>query len=289
MIAAAGWIFTKSALVGMPPFMFLGIRFTLAASILALLCLPQLKKQNKKAIFQSFSTGILLGLSLLVWIIGLHKIDNVGEGAFIVSLTVVLIPLLAKVFFKDRISISLLVSLVPAVIGLGMLSISGDAKSGFSFCYNQAHIFFLISTLGFAFHVILTARFAQKIPALPLTSIQLFAVGMMGTIATLFTESVPAEISPIIWFWLLCSALISTSLRFTLQNKALTHLNPSHAGMIFMLEPVWTATLGAVLLEERMNGYQLLGCLLIFMALVLYRAPQIFQQRKKSIDTSSTS
>ena len=107
---------------------------------------------------------------------------------------------------------------------------------------------------------------------MPLATIQLAAIGFVALVSASMTESWPAEISSMSWFWVLCSAVIATSLRFALQTKALIYLNPSHATMIFMLEPVWVAMLGALFLHERMSENQLLGCALIFSALVVYRA-----------------
>ena len=79
---------------------------------------------------------------------------------------------------------------------------------------------------------------------------------------------------------LLCSAFIATSLRFALQTKALAKLDANNAAMVFILEPVWTAILGAWFLSERMTNYQLLGCVLIFCAILVYRLPLLLKLLK---------
>jgi len=285
LVAGAGWVFTKSALIEFPPHIFLAIRFSLAAFILAFLCWPALKQITKIQFYRAFGTGMLLGLTLLLWIVALDQSDSIGEGAFIVSLTVVFVPLIGRLFFGDQLTISLLLALLPAISGLALLSLQVTEDQSFSFSFERSHVYFVLSTIGFALHVILTSRYGQKIPAMPLATVQLAAIGSVAFISAIMTESWPAEIHAISWFWLLCSAVIATSLRFALQTKALIHLNPSHATMIFMLEPVWVAMLGALFLTERMSENQMLGCVLIFSALIVYRAPAFltFWRRKSEV------
>jgi len=285
LVAAAGWVFTKNALIEFSPHIFLTIRFFLAATILAFLCWPELKRVTKIQFYRAFGTGMLLGLTLLMWVVALDQSDSIGEGAFIVSLTVVLVPLIGRLFFGDKLTVSLLLALLPAISGLALLSLQVTDDQSFSFSFEQSHVYFFLSTIGFAFHVIFTNRYGQKIAAMPLATIQLLAIALVAFISAIMTESWPTEISAVSWFWVLCSAVIATSLRFALQTKALIYLNPSNATMIFMLEPVWVAMLGALFLTEKMTENQMLGCALIFSALVVYRAPAFitFWRRKSEI------
>lgn len=71
--------------------------------------------------------------------------------------------------------------------------------------------------------------------------------------------------------WLLASALIATCLRFWLQIKAQGLANVSHAAVIMTLEPVWTALFGLIWFAQYLSLLQLLGCLLIFSALLISR------------------
>jgi len=271
VIAAAGWGFTKSALSEFPPYIFLALRFSLASIVLCSFAWAGIKNLSKVQFLRAFMTGTLLGLTMLFWVLGLDRTDSVGEGAFIVSLTVVVVPVISRLFFGDKISKGLVLALFPAVFGLMLLSLRPDEAGSFYFAFDATHLFFLLSTIGFAFHVILTSRYAKSIPFMPLSAIQLAAIAVVATIAAIASEGWPNEVSGMSWFWLVCSALIATSLRFSLQNKALGHLNPSHSSMIFMLEPVWTSLLGVFLLGEIMLANQVSGCLLIFCSLLVYR------------------
>ena len=67
------------------------------------------------------------------------------------------------------------------------------------------------------------------------------------------------------------AALIATTLRFFTQLYGQSLTTPSHAAVILMLEPMWTAMLAAWWYGERMSNLQFVGCALIFSALVLSR------------------
>ena len=57
VIAAAGWIFSKEALAGLPPLIFIGLRFLIAGLVLAAFSLPQLRALNAR----SLRSGLLVG------------------------------------------------------------------------------------------------------------------------------------------------------------------------------------------------------------------------------------
>ena len=271
LLAAFGWVFSKQALLEFTPYQFIATRFLLAASILTVFCHAELRRLNREQLLRSVTTGAALGLTLLVWVIALQQTPFIGEGAFIVSLEVVMVPLLGLLLFGEPISPRLIVALIPAVVGLACLGVG----NGLHFASHQW--LFLAATLGFALHLNLSNHFVKQIPSMPLATIQLAVTGFIALLATLFTVGWSTGLSAVSWGWLLSSALIATSLRFAIQTRALQTLMPSHASMIFLAEPVWTAILGALWLHERMSGQQLLGCLLIFTALLIFRADAIIR------------
>ena len=264
-VAAASWVFTKLALQGIAPYTFLAIRFLIASAALALICWPSLRQLSRAHIVRSLSVGSVMGLAMLIWVQAIDRSAFIGEGAFIISLSVVAVPLIARLVFGDKISTALLISLLPALGGLALLSL----ENGFRF--DQYQLLFLIAMLVFALHLNLSSHCVRGIPSLPLATLQLLAVGLIGTVAAVGTEPWPQAFSASAWLWLLCAALIGSSLRFALQTSALQRLKPSQASMILLAEPVWTAVLGALLLGEKMSASQLGGCALIFTSLLIYR------------------
>ncbi|WP_417224470.1 DMT family transporter [Amphritea sp.] len=266
LIAAAGWIFSKEALLEMPPLLFIGVRFLLAGLILLIPgyrgCLKLLQQRQ---IVPVLGLGVLMTGALLCWIMGLYQGHHLGEGAFITSMGVVLVPVMAWLVYRERAQLSTWLSLPVAIAGLGLLSLEG----GISLAAGQ--FWFLGAALLFSVHFVLVSRMALVVPSLILTAIQLLIVGVGGIAVSAWLEAWPDSLSPTTISWLLASALIATSLRFALQTYAQSLASASHVALIMTLEPVWAALLGAIIYAEVMSPLQLGGCSLIFMAMLVSR------------------
>lgn len=266
IIAAIGWVLSKYALLEFEPFTFLALRFVLAGLALALPAWSQLRNMTVHQLFRSVATGAVMASALLVWILALQSTEHVGVGAFIISLNIVAVPIIGRLLFGTVIPRGLILALVPALLGLAMLALD----KGLALAPGQG--LFVIAMLAISLHLNLSSTYVQQVPALALSVVQLLTTGFIAAIAALLTESWTPGLSQGAWLILLVSALFATSLRFAIQNRMLQKVSASHASMIFLAEPVWTALLSALLLAERMSGQQILGCLLIMLALLVYRA-----------------
>lgn len=278
LIAATGWLFSKNALQEFLPHSFVALRFTLAGIVLGIIFLRDIVQLNSQQAIRCTVTGLVLGIALQVWVVALHETKFIGEGSFLVSLTVIVVPIISWLFYGIRFTASLFVALVPALLGLGLLFLERD------FVLEPSMLYFLLATFGFSLHLNLSAYYVRGIPPLALSAIQLTTAGLVSALCTWLFESadfIPMlqQLSASAWLWLLASALIATSLRFALQTQALQHLEASHASIIFLAEPVFTTILGAIALGERMSTKQLSGCLLIFASLLIFRGIPWVKQR----------
>ena len=265
LLAAAGWIFSKETLQGMPPILFIGIRFLLAGLVLAMLGLRAFKKLSAQALKRSLMTGTVFAIAMMFWIMGLFNAEHVGEGAFITSMGVVLVPIMARWIFGDTPPLSTWMALPVAISGLALLSLDNGLH------LDSGQLFFLAAATIFALHFNLNTRMVAEVPALVLTSIQLMVVGMVALMVSWHVEEWPIELSGNIWGWLLASAIIATSLRFYLQTFAQGLAPASHAAVILTIEPIWTTLLAGWWFGEIMSTVQLAGCGLIFSALLINR------------------
>ncbi len=265
IIAAIGWVLSKYALQEFAPFTFISLRFLLAGLVLLAIAWPQLGSASWRQITRSVATGAVMGCSMLIWVLALQRTEYVGVGAFIISLNAVAVPLIGRLLFRQVISPHLLLALLPALLGLAMISLD----EGFGLAPAQG--LFVVAMLGFAVHLNLSSTFVRDVPALLLSALQLLTTGVIAGVAALLLEQWQGGISADAWWILVCSALFATSLRFAIQFKVLQKISASHASMIFLFEPVWTAALSALLLAERMSAFQLIGCALILVALLIYR------------------
>ena len=269
LVAAAGWIFSKEALAGMPPLQFVGVRFLLAGVVLAALGWNQLRALDRAGLRGSLLVGTLFAMAMAFWIKGLEHARHLGEGAFISSLGIVLVPLIGRLFFGDRPPRLTWVAMPVALGGFACLSL----EHGFRF--EPGQWFFIAAAVVFAILLNLNSRVVRNVSPLALSAIQVSMVGGLMLPLSALTESWPDAVSTPVLGWLLASALIATTLRFFIQLYGQSLTTPSHAAVILMLEPMWTAIVAAWWFGERMTTLQFVGCGLIFAALVLSRWPWI--------------
>ncbi len=104
-----------------------------------------------------------------------------------------------------------------------------------------------------------------------LTTLQLFVGGILGILLSLLFETIPTQVSLITWQWFALSVLLATSLRYLMQTVGQKHATPANAAILMLLEPIWTLLLSVLIYEESMPINKVLGCALLFFALLFYR------------------
>jgi len=268
LLAGAGWIFSKEAVAGLAPLLFMALRFSLAGAILIVLRPRMLFELSAQQWRSGLLVGVCFGIAMVFWVLGLDLANAIGVGAFLSGLGVVMVPLLG-LLFGERPGRHAYMALPWVVAGLACLSLDSEFAIGVGeFCFLGSAVF-----LALAF--ILNSRAAARMPTLPLTAIQLLVTGGMTFLSSLLSESQDFAQPLSIWGWFLASVLLATSLRFSLQTRAQGLAPASHAAIIMTLEPIWAALLAALWLGERMSLLQLAGCGLIFLAMLINRWPAV--------------
>lgn len=289
ILAAFGWLLSKKVLdFAVPPFLFIGVRFLLAGLVLGAIFHGTVRSLSTAQVKIAAATGSLFGLAMLLWVQGLFYSSHLGEAAFISSLSVVMIPVMGRLVFGDRIAPALLIPLLMALSGMALLTLGDQIRLELS------QLFLLGSALLFALQLVLTARYVSTIPAMGLAAVQMTSVGAVGCVAGVIAAGVNGEAIRFdwgmeAWLWLLASCFFTSLLRFALQIYALKFSSATNAGMILVLEPVWTTLLAAVFFAEVMAPNQWAGCGLIFTAIVVFQLISLHRRRYPGAEDSSRS
>ncbi|OJT00611.1 DMT family transporter [Marinobacter nauticus] len=283
LLAAISWMFSKEAVLMMPPLMFMAARFLIAGGVLALIALPALRRLDADQVKRSMGVGLVFGIAMSCWILGLFHGDSMGEGAFLTSLGVVIVPIIARVVFGESQPLSTWLAIPIAVAGLALLSLENGFRP------DPGQLYFVVAAFIFALYFTLNTRAAnqrtvtnkrgdtiekRKVPALPLTALALLTVGLVTLVESAISEPWVPTLNnppPILMVWVLASAIVGTAGRFLLQTYAQSLSVHSHGVVILVLEPVWVALFAAAWFGETMSALQLAGCGLIFMALLVNR------------------
>lgn len=289
VLAAVSWIFSKEAVLLMPPLLFMAMRFLLAGMILASIDPRQLFQLSARQWLRSTRVGMVFAAGMCLWIMGLHFGHHIGEGGFLTSLGIVLVPVMGRLVFREVVPASTWVALPIALVGLAMISLEGGFQT------EPGQLFFIAAAVVFALFYTMNTRAANhrevvnaegeltlvdRVPALPLTAIVMLCVGLVATVLTLTLEPWQQSVmnfSGAMAGWILASAVIGSAARFLLQTHAQSLSKHSHGVVIMVVEPVWIVLFAFAWFGERMSVTQGFGCALIFAALLVSRRAMLMR------------
>ena len=107
-----------------------------------------------------------------------------------------------------------------------------------------------------------------------LSCVQFLVAGLLATVLALLFESFTFSDILAAWVPLLYTGIISSGVGYTLQILGQRTVNPTVASLILSLESVFAVLAGWVLLGQPLSPRELVGCALVFAAVVLAQLPQ---------------
>ena len=185
-----------------------------------------------------------------------------GNAGFITSLYVVLVPIVLFIIWRERFHWMAVVAVVLAGVGAFLLSTGGR------FQVQKGDALELIGALFWTFHVILIGKYATGFESMSFSVGQLFVCGILNLGIGFLVEPMITFNRPLL-FAIAYTALFSLGLCYTLQVWAQKHTPPADAALILSLESVFSVLSGWLLLNERLVVVQVIGCALIFVAVLL--------------------
>lgn len=198
---------------------------------------------------------------------------TVGKAGFITALYVVLVPILG-LFLKKKVPGFIWICVALSVIGLYLLCITdGD------FSLASGDLLVLLCAVLFSVHILVIDYFSPKGDGVVISCIQFLVSGVLSGIFMLFTEepdfgNIWAAKIPILY-----AGVLSCGVAYTLQVVAQKDINPTLASLIMCLESVVAVLAGWVLLGQSLSIRELMGCLFMFIAIVLAQLPMPDKKR----------
>lgn len=264
------------------PFTFQAVRCFLAViGLLPVIWLFDRKQHDKKTFWQRWADkqlwkgGILCGIPLFLACnlqqLGLVDTDA-GKSAFLTAMYIVIVPVIG-IFLKKKPSIMVPISVVLAVCGLYCLSCVGVTQ------VSTGDLLLIGCALMFAVQIIFVDRFAGSVDALRLNTIQAGVCAVLSGIIMLFTETPDWPSIADCWFPLAYAGFLSMGAAYSLQILGQKDLEPTAASLIMSLESVFAVIFGCLLLDETMTTWEIAGCVLVFLAVILSQIPI----RKKAV------
>ena len=287
LIWGTAFVAQKSGMDSMPPVAFNGIRTVIGGIALLPVIYIMTQAAKRKGTYHEETPqekrtlwigGICCGLALCaagnIQQIGMVY-TTAGKTGFITALYVILVPLLGLIL-KQKIRPVFWACVAASAVGLYLLCIPADGGFG---NINKGDLIILLCSLMFAIHILTIDHFSPKANGVKLSCIQFFVAGglsciLMFVIDPMLGFSLPtwANIQGG-WFEILYAGIMSCGVAYTLQVVGQKDVEPTLASMLLCLESVFAVIAGAILLGETMGAREIIGCVIMFAAIMVAQLP----------------
>jgi drug/metabolite transporter (DMT)-like permease len=239
------------------PTVFLFIRFAVAAALYPLL----LPAAVRSLTWAAARDGLLLALpfhaGFLLQVFGLARTPS-AVAAFLTSLTVVLTPVLGRLFFRERPNAGTWAGALLAFLGIAV--ISGAGRGGFGL----GEALTATGAVAFAAHIHLTGPITRRHAPEPLTWM-LFVSGLAVDGVAVALQRVPAAAlgtsltDPTVLWTVLFTATFCSVAANSIVNRHQKAVSPTQAGVVYSLEPLFAAVFAAAFAGEPLTARTCVG------------------------------
>ena len=263
---------------------FNGVRFALGALSLVPVVLifarktPMDAECRRQTVYASFAGGAALFVASLLQQWGVELTQSAGKAGFITSLYTVLVPVIGVLFLHRKTGLFIWMGAFLAVGGLYLLSMTGAEKAGIG------DLVLILGAIVWAGHILIIDYFnGKQINAIVFAMGQFAVCAVFNLIgAALFEEIAPSGIIaagvPILY-----GGLMSVGVAYTLQILGQRGADPTAASVILSTESMFSALGGILILGESMSVGGYIGCVLIFVGVVLAQlTPGALRRKNKT-------
>ena len=254
----------KTVLDTVPTFMLLACRFLLSAVIMFIIFRKRIKAHFNR---EYLGFGVLMGC--VIWSAyaaqTLGLVDTTpGKNAFLTGTYCILVPFIALILFKERVTKWHIASALLCLVGVGFVALD-------NFSIQMGDLMTLVGAVFFAVDMAVVGHIGRTRDVSVLTSWMFLFVGLFSLAATTaFEPRVPAgQWTPEIVGQLVFLAVVCTTIGLLLQNQALSHVPPATGSLLLSLESPSGVLFSVLMAGEVLTGKLIFGFVLIFLSIVL--------------------
>ena len=279
MIWGMAFAFQRKGMESIEPVTFTAVRMGLAAVVVGMTAFLFRKREDPDALSDAekviclrntviggICCGAFLASASIFQQIGIVY-TSAGKAGFITAMYMLLVPIISFLFFKKENSWLVWLAVLIGVCGMYLLCMT----EGFRLTRGDT----LVCVCAFLFsgHILCCDHFASRGDPLKISAIQFLTCSLISGIAALFMEKpdwnrISAAAIPILY-----CGIMSGGVGYTLQMTAQKFTDPTIASLLMSLESVFAVIGGSILLHEHMATREMLGCLVMFAAIILVQLP----------------
>lgn len=277
MIWGTAFVFQRVGMEQIEPITFNAARMALAAvavgmvsaiptkaerNRLSILSKEEIHLYRRNTVFGGICCGTFMAAASIFQQMGIVH-TTAGKAGFITAMYMLLVPVINFVFFRKRNSWIVWLAVLIGVAGMYLLCMTESLR------LSRGDALICICAVLFSGHILCCDHFVKLGNPIRISAIQFAACTAISAAAAMileqpsFAKIVSAAI-PILY-----CGIVSGGIGYTLQIIAQKYTDPTVASLLMSLESVFAVIAGALLLGERMSTRELIGCVIMFAAIVL--------------------
>jgi len=221
---------------------------------------------SSKTIFAGLICGLVLCLAINLQQFGI-VFTTVANASFITSLYVIMVPIVCLVVFKQKAPIFVWMGVLVAIAGMYFLSFSDGIN------INIGDILIFLCAMAFTAQILVISHFSPKHNVLALACVQFYTVFAVSLILAFIFETPSMADLVAAAPYVLYTGVLSSGVAYILQMKAQKTTEPMVAAVLFSFESVVATVTGWFVLNQVLTPAQMLGCALIFVAILVAQIP----------------
>ena len=267
----------KDTLSVVQPFSLMMFRFGFSALILSLMYLKKFKTIKSVDLKRGIIIGIFMFLAFYFLIVSI-RFTTASKFSFIVGAYVLIVPFLSWVINKTKLDRYAIVGAILATIGLAFLTMERGAV------FNLWNLVAGCCSFFFAAHMIAIEKYSGDSDPILLTIIQFITTAVLFIILTGIKEGYDFTVLPEIKWTLGYLVIISTIIPFAIQNIVQRYISSTSTALILTLQSAFGSIFAVYYLDERMTKQMIIGCLLIFIAIVFQETKLKLAMSQQTVD-----
>ncbi len=245
------------------PFIFLTLRFSIAALALGILFRHRLSKITRRDIIAGSLIGVFLFAGYALQTTGLQY-TTTSKAGFITGLYVPLVPILAVIIMRQWPHVGGVIGVILSASGLTLLSINEN----FNLVFGVGELLVLASALAMALHIVTVGKYAPKADAINLTMVQIIVVAILSLVMIIPAgEELSIPVAQV-WWSALFMGVVASAFALAVMNWVQKSMTSTRATLFYALEPVWAGFFG-YMAGESLTIPGFIGCGLILMGMVI--------------------
>lgn len=263
LIWGTTFVVIKDALDVISPALLLALRFTAALLLMSWI------KFDRKALKPALILGVLSFAGFAFQTVGID-LSSASNAAFITGLSVVLTPVVARLFWKQTTTPIVWIAAGIALLGLVIMTL----RDGFG-AVSIGDVLVLVTAVSYAFYIVYLGEIANDYKVSSIAMMQFLPMALLSWLWAIPDIHLIPTLPLSAWLAIIYLAAIATVAVTFFQIIGQRVVSASVASVVYTLEPVSAGLFAYFLLGEQLGTLGWIGGGIMVFAMLLTQLPEI--------------